>query len=510
MIPDTGLSRTAGGTVAVGNGTQGDASGAFRATNYQVTSSGQLAGLSSNGVAGVVAVGNGTSGDFTGTLKGASVALGGAGVSPLLTLTDPISARVWQLRVGASGTGAFDLFDFTDNKTLIWSGSSEVRIGTSTNIVQNTSRLFVFGGASGANVDVMGDGTVSDQAVVELEGSDYSTHANSIFMKFSGINGIGTTLGITNVNMGQLVCGGTCANMVIGSLGTTAPIIFTTNSLERMRLLNGYQLNLGVAGTGSGILGLNGSTSGTATITAPAVAGTLTNPFLFSNSLGLPSGTVYGWNSDTGLSRTVAGTIAAGNGVQGDISATFKALVFQAGKELVAVETTTPAQVSSQGILYTDSTTHRMRLSLNAGGFQDLVDIASTDTLTNKTLTSPTITSPSSTGTDSGTETLTNKTLTSPIVSTGISQGSGLKHQRFGTSCTTGATAGNTCTTAYSWTSAFADANYTAVCFGEAASGTNAIISINAKSASQLTVVLQTPANIAASYGTMDCIAMHD
>src|SRR5258707_15598170 len=57
LVPDTGLSRTAGGTLAVGNGTQGLASGSFRPTNNQVTSSGQLAGLSSNGVAGVVAVG---------------------------------------------------------------------------------------------------------------------------------------------------------------------------------------------------------------------------------------------------------------------------------------------------------------------------------------------------------------------------------------------------------------------------------------------------------------------
>src|SRR5258707_15401439 len=57
LIPDTGLSRTAGGTVAGGNGTQGDASGAFRATNYQVTSSRQLAGPSSNRVAGFVAAG---------------------------------------------------------------------------------------------------------------------------------------------------------------------------------------------------------------------------------------------------------------------------------------------------------------------------------------------------------------------------------------------------------------------------------------------------------------------
>jgi hypothetical protein len=47
----------------------------------------------------------------------------------------------------------------------------------------------------------------------------------------------------------------------------------------------------GQAGTQNGELDLNGTTSGTATITAPAVAGTVTNPFAFSNGIALPGGT---------------------------------------------------------------------------------------------------------------------------------------------------------------------------------------------------------------------------
>jgi hypothetical protein len=44
------------------------------------------------------------------------------------------------------------------------------------------------------------------------------------------------------------------------------------------------------AGTGNGVLALSGNTSGTATITAPAVAGTTTNPIAISNAIGLPDG----------------------------------------------------------------------------------------------------------------------------------------------------------------------------------------------------------------------------
>jgi len=82
------------------------------------------------------------------------------------------------------------------------------------------------------------------------------------------------------------------------------------------------KLTVGLAGGSSGILALTGSVSGSATFTAPAVAGTVTNPISISNSLQLPSGTVYGINGDTGLSRVSAGVVAVGNGTAGDESGT--------------------------------------------------------------------------------------------------------------------------------------------------------------------------------------------
>lgn len=107
------------------------------------------------------------------------------------------------------------------------------------------------------------------------------------------------------------------------------------------------------------------------------------------------------------------------------------------------------------------------------------------------------------------TDTLTNKTIASPIFSTGISQGSGLKHQRFGATCTTTAAAGATCTTAVTWTVAFADANYTVSCIGVQQSNTP-ILSIESIGASGFTERVTAATAAASGYSGVDCIATHD
>ena len=79
-------------------------------------------------------------------------------------------------------------------------------------------------------------------------------------------------------------------------------------------------IQLGVAGTTSGQIVLEGSTSGSASITAPAIAGTAANPLSFSNGINIPSGTAFSINNDTGISRDSAGVLDIGNGTPGDTS----------------------------------------------------------------------------------------------------------------------------------------------------------------------------------------------
>jgi hypothetical protein len=123
-----------------------------------------------------------------------------------------------------------------------------------------------------------------------------------------------------------------------------------------------------------------------------------------------------------------------------------------------------------------------------------LVARTTTDTLTNKTLTSPTI--------------------TNPVINGGISQGSGVKHQRFGASCTTGAAIGAACNTTYTWTSPFADANYSVVCTGDSraggALGIPVVINTNSTGASTFLLSIAAFSATAAQFPAVDCIAFHD
>ena len=158
------------------------------------------------------------------------------------------------------------------------------------------------------------------------------------------------------------------------------------SSLLGIPTLGAPQFNISAVGLGSGVIGLAGNTSGVATITAPAVAGTSTNALTISNVLSVPigsasspgygfsgnsnhpgiynintgtsalvfcggdnalltvnwvtngsvasvSGGVHGWVSsatdstnvlDTGISRLGAASVAIGNGNAGDFTGALK------------------------------------------------------------------------------------------------------------------------------------------------------------------------------------------
>jgi len=107
------------------------------------------------------------------------------------------------------------------------------------------------------------------------------------------------------------------------------------------------ELDVGVAGT-SGVIGLNGTTSGKATLTAPAVAGTVTNGVATSNAILGPDGTAalptWGFSSTRNCGMALIGGglgvvgssqmnlyTGAGNTLQMQLSGTGN-LAFVAGK----------------------------------------------------------------------------------------------------------------------------------------------------------------------------------
>lgn len=118
------------------------------------------------------------------------------------------------------------------------------------------------------------------------------------------------------------------ANQIDVATGTTTPVISLDTVLIAPGTVSvpGGNLSSGANSGAAGVLNLQGSTSGTASITAPAVAGTNTNGVTFSNVILAPNGaggtTAYGFtgaanwgmfrDATNGLIFAVGGTSTAG------------------------------------------------------------------------------------------------------------------------------------------------------------------------------------------------------
>jgi hypothetical protein len=114
---------------------------------------------------------------------------------------------------------------------------------------------------------------------------------------------------------------------------------------------------------------------------------------------------------------------------------------------------------------------------------------------------------------DSGTSKVLQILSTGLLINKGISPSSGSGYQAVRTvaGCQTAASAGATCTTTVTWTSAFADANYTPHCDGlEIASGVPLNGGIAAKTAASVTFQTVAATAKAAQFKNIVCSAIHD
>lgn len=173
----------------------------------------------------------------------------------------------WRLISGIGGVGdnSFGIFNQTSSIPAITiiggptiTGGGEVRIGTTTNIAANGSRLWIYGGHNGANVDAMGDSSITygDQSCFEAEGADYGVagRQSSIAIRYWGSGAApGTVCGISHLDSNALDFGA-ATNCFIRNV-STSPIILGINDTEVGRIVtngisftggNGIQFSNGV------------------------------------------------------------------------------------------------------------------------------------------------------------------------------------------------------------------------------------------------------------------------
>ena len=187
--------------------------------------------------------------------------------SVAFTMKNSTTNQVWQIRNGAEKfSTAFDLYNYTKKKVAFMVNTDgNVSIGTNTTPLN--SRLYVYGGPTGANIDVRGDSTIvgGDQATIELEGDDYDTIPNSALLQYFGSKAMGSTMGYPNKRLGVL--GFVNADTaIIQTVGKPTPLLFGTDGVERMRLDAKGRLGIGTKSPASP-LHVSAGASGTTTVT---------------------------------------------------------------------------------------------------------------------------------------------------------------------------------------------------------------------------------------------------
>lgn len=171
---------------------------------------------------------------------------------------------------------------------------------TIVNVVSNYVRMNMTAFSGTGSVSVTWNGYVNNPPV----GGVTSLTGDGTIITNVGSTGAVTLTTGTKTGTGNIVL-------------ATSPVLTTPNigAATGTSLVTTGEIDSGSNGGSSGVFGMNGSTSGKSTFTAPAVAGTASNAIAVSNGINLPTGTSLSFNADTFLSRSSANVFVVGNAV---------------------------------------------------------------------------------------------------------------------------------------------------------------------------------------------------
>lgn len=239
--------------------------------------------------------------------------------------------------------------------------------------------------------------------------------------------GTGASLGVSGSGTINSTTLGGATFAAPGAIGGTTPAAGTFTTL-----IGQTSVGAGVVGTTAGVLNLSGLTSGTATLTAPAVAGTATNPIVSSNAIQVPSGTSF--------------QFANGNQIFDSGSALS---VFVGGNTVDQFNTTSTVLVSDGGEVCVGNSSFDTCFSRDSAGVMDFG--AGAQTTTGKLQAAGYI--------SKGTTFTSNAGCSETSLTGGATAGSFLSGA---TSCTTTITMGNSATAANGWACSVWDVTTTA------------------------------------------------
>ena len=199
------------------------------------------------------------------------------GNDPFVSIKQATSNQEYRFRVGL-GTGlssqSFSLYDATTAaaRMVITTGGHLV-LGR-TDLPAAHSRLLVYGGLNGANIDALPDSTQNDESNMEVMGADYygsSFQGYGVAMTYNGNANTGSVLGYSKKNFGQLRFTGV-TNFV--RVTTNASLRFATNNTEKAVLDSNGRFGINVISPSS-LLHVNDSEDNTGYVAQFGKAGVL-------------------------------------------------------------------------------------------------------------------------------------------------------------------------------------------------------------------------------------------